>query len=145
MAMLERYALICLCCLACPPAAIADDVAAGLWELSLTASVTADPGFAPGPVVINQCVTNADARNPARVLAPIASSGAGDCHYTQTSYTGGTFRFQMLCTGPLHLQTSGEVSFSSTSLSGSMTTSSTIDGNQVELKSALSGRRLGDC
>jgi hypothetical protein len=51
----------------------------------------------------------------------------------------------MQCSGTLELKTTGEVTFSATMLRGMITTSSSIDGKKVEFKSALVGRRLGEC
>jgi hypothetical protein len=140
-----RIALIGLGALALSGIARADDVAAGLWELSLEARVEAEPGFQPGPMSVNQCVTREDARDPGKLLGPIAAAGASDCHYLETSYVGETFRFTMQCAGTLDLKTTGEVTMSATMLHGLLTTSSTIEGRKVEFKSTLVGRRLGNC
>ena len=75
----------------------------------------------------------------------LATAGATDCSYTEKSYNGQTFRFLMQCAGTLQIKTSGEVTFSATTLRGTLTTSSSIDGKKVEVKSTLVGRRLGDC
>jgi hypothetical protein len=131
--------------LALSAAACADDIAPGLWELSLEARVESEPGFQPGPMTVNQCVAKADAGDPGKLLAPIATAGATGCSYLQKSYSGQTFRFAMQCSGALELRTSGEVTFSASGFRGTLTTSSVIEGSKVEFKSALTGRRLGDC
>jgi len=127
------------------PASLAQDLLPGMWEISLEARVESDPGFQPGPMSMNQCLTKDDAHNPAKVLGSIATGGANNCSYTKRDYEGSTLHFEMQCSGALALHTSGEVTFTATSISGVITTSSTIDGKQVEFKSTLSGRRLGDC
>ena len=134
-----------LCALALASVARADDIEPGLWELSLEARVESEPGFQPGPVTSNQCLTKADASDPGKLLGPIATSGASGCSYLEKSYVGQTFRFTMQCSGTLELRTSGEVVFSATMLRGLLTTSSSIDGKKVEFKSTLTGRRIGDC
>jgi hypothetical protein len=123
----------------------AEDLAPGLWQLSLEARVESAPGFHPGPMTLNQCVTKEDAADPGKLLGPVASAGASDCSYSKTSYVGQEFRFTMECAGALELRTTGEVTFSATMLRGLITTSSLIEGKKVEFKSTISGHRLGDC
>jgi len=143
--MRARILTLGLCTLALAGVVRADDIAAGLWELSLEARVDAEPAFQPGPITSNQCLTKADASDPSKLLAPIASAGATGCTYLEKSYEGQTFRFTMQCSGTFELRTSGQVTFSSTMLHGLITTSSLVDGKKVEFKSTLVGRRLGDC
>jgi hypothetical protein len=143
--MRSRIVTLGLCVLALSSVARADDVAPGLWELSLEAKVESEPGFQPGPMTVNQCVAKEDAKDPSKLLAPVASAGATGCSYLQKSYSGQTFRFAMQCSGLLELRTAGEVTFSAASFHGTLTTSSSIDGKKVEFKSTLTGRRLGDC
>jgi len=142
---MKQSVLIVLGLLLLPHWAAAGDVAPGLWELSLEASVESAPGFAPGPMAVNQCFSKADAADPAKFLAAVETTAAGDCTFTDRTYVGDTFRFRMVCEGTLHLQTSGEITFSATTLNGVVLTSAALDGKAVEFKSVLRGRRLGDC
>jgi hypothetical protein len=141
----NRIVTVALCAVALTSVARAEDIAPGLWELSLEARVDAEPDFQPGPMTLNQCVTADDARDPSKILGPLASAGASGCSYSEKRYAGQEFRFTMHCSGTLELKTTGEVTFSATMLRGMITTSSVIDGKKVEFKSALVGRRLGDC
>ena len=143
--MPSRIVILAAGAFALTSVARADDIAPGLWELSLEARVEAEPGFQPEPTKVNQCVTKDDATDPSRILGPIASAGATDCRYSEKSYVGDTFRFTMQCSGLLELRTTGEVTLSATLLRGLITTSSKLDGRKVEFKSTLVGRRLGDC
>jgi hypothetical protein len=143
--MLNRVALLAVCALALIGAARAEDLAPGLWELSLEARVESEPGFQPEPMTVNQCVTKQDASDPSRLLGSVATGGATGCSYLEKSYLGQTFRFAMACSGALELKTTGEVTFSARLLRGLITTSSSVEGKKVEFKSTLIGRRLGDC
>ncbi len=143
--MRNRILALGLCIFVLAGVARAEDLAPGLWELSLEAKVDAEPGFQTGPITVNQCVSKSDTRDPSKLLAPIASGGASGCNYSEKSYVGQKFHFAMQCSGTLELKTTGEVTFSATALRGTLTTSSSIDGKMVELKSTLVGRRLGDC
>src|ERR1700752_2710221 len=104
-----RLSILILSTFALTATAGAEDLAPGLWELSLEPRVEADPGFQPVPLTLNQCVTKEDARDPGRVLKPLTAAGATDCSYSTKSYVGDNFRFTMQCPGSLDLQTSGEV------------------------------------
>lgn len=143
--MTHRHLLACLALLALPSLAAADDPVPGLWEISLEARVAAEPGFQPPAQSISQCLTKADARDPSRVLGPLAGSGGADCRYTRAGYEDNVFRFALQCTSPLPLATTGEVTFSASAVHGTLTTISKIAGHDVEFKSTLTGRRLGDC
>jgi Protein of unknown function (DUF3617) len=134
-----------LCALALAGVARAEDIAPGLWELTLEASVESDPGFQPGPMTVNQCLSKEGAGDPGTLLGPIAGAGATGCNYSEQSYVGQEFRFTMQCSGTFELRTTGTVTFSATTLRGLMTTSSSIDGTTVQFKSVLVGHRLGDC
>ena len=140
-----RIVALGLGALALASAARADDIAPGLWELTLEARVASEPDFQPGPMTLNQCVTQEDARDPSKLLGPIAAAGATGCSYSERSYAGQEFRFTMQCSGTLELKTTGEVTFTATTLRGLLTSSSSIEGKTVEFKSALIGHRLGEC
>jgi hypothetical protein len=141
--VLSRIVMLGLCAVALVSVTRAEDIAPGLWELSLDARVDSDLGFQPGPVTLNQCISKDDARDPSKLLGPIAAAGATGCSYSEKSYVGQEFRFTMQCSGTLELTTTGDVTFSATTLRGMITTSSSIDGGKVEFTSALVGRRLG--
>jgi Protein of unknown function (DUF3617) len=143
--MCSRFLPLALCALAAANVAYAEDPAPGLWALSLEAKVDSAPGFEPGPLTVNQCFTKADAADPSKLLGPIASAGAAGCSYSKASYVGQAFHFAMECAGTFELRTTGEVTFTATTLRGLITTSSSIDGKKVEFKSVLSGHRVGDC
>jgi Protein of unknown function (DUF3617) len=145
IAVSRRIVTTGLCALALAGTACAEDVAPGLWELTLEARVESDPAFQPGPITLNQCVSKDGPRDPGTLLGPIAEAGATGCSYSEQSYVGQEFRFTMQCAGILELKTTGTVTFSATTLRGTLTTSSSIDGKKVEFKSALVGHRLGEC
>ena len=143
--MATRIIAILLVACSISGVARADDVAPGLWEIILAAKVDAEPGFDPGPLTTNQCLTKKDAQDPSRILGSLATAGASDCTYSKAAYAGNTLHFAMQCSGTLSLKTTGDITFSSTKMSGALTTSSSIDGKSVVFKSALTARRLGDC
>lgn len=126
-------------------AARAADVTPGLWEITLEASVSGDAGFATGPLSLRQCLTAADARDPSRVIRPLATPGADGCRYTESSYSGSTFRFALDCSGTYGIRSRGSVSFGPTSFDGTMSATVNLTGQAVDFENRISGRRVGDC
>ena len=93
-------------------AAQAADVSPGSWEITMETRVPAEPGFAPPPFQITQCLTDADARDPSRVLGGVSNPGASGCSYSDKSYSGNTFSFSMQCAGTYEIKASGRISLS---------------------------------
>jgi hypothetical protein len=121
------------------------DVSPGMWEITLETRVPDEPGFAPPPYTIKQCITEADARDPSRVIAPHANPGATGCDYTNKSYSGNTFTFTMQCAGTFGIQSSGTVTFTSDTMQGNITGTANVTGKTVQTQNKLSARRVGGC
>ncbi len=51
----------------------------------------------------------------------------------------------MTCAGTLAIKATGSVSFTATSLSGTINTTASINGQPVDMKNAISAQRVGDC
>lgn len=125
--------------------ALADDIQPGLWEMSLETRIPAHPEYAPSAVTMKQCLTAQDAKDPSRVLGAAANPGATDCVYTDKRYAGSRFSFAMQCGGSLGIRAQGEISYSATSMEGSITSTATPQGQRIELENRLSAHRLGGC
>jgi hypothetical protein len=138
-----RKALALLVFIALP--ASAADVSPGSWEITLETRVPAEPAFAPPPFSLTQCLTEADARDPSRVLGTASNPGATACTYTDQSYSGNTFTFSMQCSGIYGIKASGRVSFSADSIQGAIDSTANIGGKEVQQVNKISARRLGDC
>lgn len=124
---------------------LAADMSPGLWEITLESRVAAQPGFAPEPFRLTQCLTAADTRDPSKVLGGIANPGASGCTYSNKAYTGNTFRFSMQCTGSFAIQSQGEVSFTADTMNGTITAVANVDGEKTEFGNKVFARRLGGC
>lgn len=131
--MLRRLA--CASLLACPLAALA--VEPGEWELTILTVMTG----AQKPVAATQkrCFTEADARDPSRML-----SAGGTCEFTNKSDRGGTFSFDVACTGPLPMQGKGNVVYSGQLVEGQLDLHAR-DATSFNMQTILKGRRLGPC
>ena len=125
--------------------ALAADVSPGSWEITLETRVPAEPAFAPPPFSLTQCLTEADARDPSRILGAASNPGAAECSYTDRNYSGSTFTFSMQCSGLFAIKASGQVSFTADTMQGTIDSTATIGGKEVQQVSKISARRLGAC
>lgn len=123
----------------------ATDLSPGLWEITLENRVAAQPGFAPEPFRLTQCLTAAQAKDPSALLGGLANPGASGCTYTDKTYSGNSFRFSMQCAGSYAIQSQGEVRFSADSMNGTITTVANVGAEKVTLRNKVSARRLGGC
>ena len=97
------------------------------------------------PVTVNQCFTATDVKDPSRLLGGISNPGASRCIYSNKSYSGNTFRFSMSCSGTFEIMAFGNVTFTATTMSGTISTVTKIKGESVEMDNVLMAKRLGDC
>ena len=125
--------------------ALAADVSPGSWEITMETRVPAEPGFAPPPFQITQCLTDADARDPSRVLGGVSNPGATGCNYSDKSYSGNTFTFSMQCAGSYEIKASGRVSFTADTMQGMIDSTASVGGKPVQTQNKISARRLGGC
>lgn len=128
----------------CTPV-LAADMSPGRWEITLETRVAAQPGFAPEPFRLTQCLTAADAKDPSALLGGLANPGASGCTYTDKAYSGNTLRFSMQCAGSYAIRSQGEVSFTADTMSGTITAVANVGGEKTDLSSKISARRLGGC
>ena len=128
----------------CPPAQAAD-MSPGLWEITLETPTARQPGFAPEPFRLTQCLSTADAKDPSALLGALANPGASGCTYTDKTYAGNSFRFSMQCAGSFAIRSQGEVSFTADTMNGSITAVANLGAERVKLDSKISARRLGGC
>ncbi len=125
--------------------ALAEDVSPGLWEITMETRVASDPGYAPAPIHLTQCLTAEDARDPSRLLGQIANPGATGCAYTERSYSGNSLSFTMRCTGSFAVASHGQVAFSADTMDGNIAARANVGGTTVETQNKISARRLGAC
>jgi hypothetical protein len=137
--------LFSLAVVALPAPSVAADLSPGLWEISLEMRVAASPDFLPAPFLLTQCMTEQDARDPAKFIGGMSNPGASGCTYSSRAYTGSSFAFTMNCAGAYAIQSRGEVSFGADSLNGTITATANLGGKDVETTNRISARRLGGC
>lgn len=145
--MISRIIQIVACILLAAMASVAcaADIQPGLWELVMETRVAASPDISSAPYTMNQCLTAQDAQDPSRILGSVANPGATDCIYTEKSFVGSTFNFMMQCAGSFGIQARGEITFSATSMEGSIVSTANTAGQLTGLRSMITARRLGGC
>lgn len=116
----------------------------GLWQISVQPQSAAIP-TTMAPLQVSRCLTPEDAKDPSKLLGTITSPDVSGCTYSDKSYSGNTFHFTMECMGTFAIKATGDVSFTSSTLSGTIDTSATVSGQPLEMKNSVSAQRIGDC
>ena len=119
-------------------AGMAAEVEPGNWELSVTTTL---PG-AEKPTAMTQtrCISEADAKDPARLLA------RGSCEFTNRKDSGSVFAFDVACGGKLPMRGSGSIRYTAQSIEGDLDLAADAGGGQkFDMRTRVTGRRTGPC
>jgi hypothetical protein len=120
-------------------AAAAADVQPGNWEMTVTLSVEGAPAGAVAPVTQTRCLSEADARDPSRLV------GSAGCEFSNKQDNGSEMSFDVACGGQVPMRGKGVVRYGAQSVSGTLELSAEASGQKLATRSQLSARRLGDC
>lgn len=113
----------------------------GNWELTVTSQMQGmDKPI--GPLSKTQCFTEADTKDPGRVLGTGAS-----CQFSNRRESGDTYTFDVKCGGALPMSGSGRLRQSSGAFEGDLdlAVESGPGGGNLGMRTKVSGRRLGPC
>ena len=113
----------------------------GLWDLTVTTTAEGADGVF-GPYTSSQCLTKEDVRNPEKLLG---ENGVNACTYGDKVYQGGSFSFTVQCGGAIPMSGSGKINYTADTLQGTMDIAADLQGLPVNTKSAVTGKRRGDC
>ena len=113
----------------------------GLWDLTVTTTAEGADGVF-GPYTSSQCLTKEDVRNPEKLLG---ENGVNACTYGDKVYQGSSFSFTVQCGGAVPMSGSGKINYTSDTLQGTMDIAADLQGLPVNTKSAVTGKRRGDC
>ena len=122
--------------------AAAQGVQPGNWEFTVDVSVS-ESSASSGPIVKTRCLSEAEARDPQRVLAETGSSG---CKFSNARDTGSEYTFSVDCPGgvvPVH--GSGRVQYTAQTLQGVIDLVAEQPNMRITTHSNVSARRLGPC
>jgi hypothetical protein len=126
--------------------AFAQDVSPGLWQISMETRVPSQPGFTPPSYTITQCINAEDAKDPGMLFSQMGNPGASNCRYQDRNYHGGnTFTFAMTCKGTYQLRSKGQVSFTKTTMDGTVSAVANVNDQDVETQNKLTARRISGC
>ena len=121
-----------------------EDITPGFWKISMESGVAATPDWKPEPFELSQCLTASDAQNPDQLLLGMSSSGATGCDILNRQYSGNTLTFDVSCAGTLGLKGHGQVSFTATSLDGTLDV--TMGGEEkIDMQNKIHASYLGVC
>ena len=118
------------------------DVQPGNWEFTVDMAFQG-AGSVTGPVTKTRCITEEEARDPAKVLG---ETGGSQCEFSNTRDTGSEYTFDLDCRGgriPVH--GSGSVRYTPQSLEGQVDLTGESQNLKFKTRSTISARRLGPC
>src|SRR5574341_944380 len=116
-----------------PAAAFAVDP--GNWELSLVTMLTGQSK--PAAVTQTHCITEADARDPSRVLG----GTTGTCEFSNRNDNGRTFTFDVACTGALPMKGKGIVNYTADTMDADLDLAA--EKGDLGMRTFVKARRLG--
>jgi hypothetical protein len=114
----------------------------GNWEFTVDVSIS-ENGSSSGPLVKTRCISEAEARDPQKVLAEAESHG---CEFSDTRDTGSEYTFSVNCRGgkvPVHGK--GRVRYTARTMEGVIDLVAEQPSLRITTHSNLRARRLGSC
>jgi hypothetical protein len=116
----------------------------GRWEVTMQMQMPNLPVQMP-EMKTTQCVTPEQLKDPASTVprGPQGNRGSTnqDCKVSDYKASGNKVTWNMSCTTPEPMSSSGEMTFADDSYTGTMT----MKSPQGDMSMKLSGKRLGEC
>lgn len=122
----------------------AEDIRPGLWKISMESAVAATPEWKPQAFELTQCLTEADAENPAQLLLGMGSPGATGCEFPKRDYAGNSLRFDVSCAGFLGIKGNGELTYTATVLDGVLNVN-LGEAEKIVMQNKIHAVYLGEC
>ena len=130
----------------------------GNWEITMEMQMPGMPtipnmpnmpaGMAMPPMKMTQCITPADAADPAKAI-PSRPQGRGaapaDCKVSDYKTEGNKVSWSMACAGAQAMSGTGEMTYGTDSYTGVMNMHGQQSGVPMAVTMKYSGKRLGDC
>lgn len=112
----------------------------GEWEFTSTSTSRLFPG--PQSASFKRCIRKEEAANPDRWMAQ--PSQQGDCKVTPGKKTADTYTWTMECP-KANMRGSGSARMSRAAMEGETYMTGEVQGQKFELRTKVTGRRLGPC
>jgi hypothetical protein len=124
----------------------------GNWEITIDMQMPGMPNMPAGmtmpPMKTTQCITKADAADPAKAIPARPQRGGGppsDCTVSDYKTEGNKVSWSMVCTGANPMSGTGEMTYGADSYTGVMNMHGQQAGLPMAVAMKYSGKRLGDC
>jgi hypothetical protein len=132
--------LLMACALAFAGAGFAQSLEPGEWEFT---STTRSPMLPKAhSATVKQCVTKEDADNPERWMG--RQNPQSDCKITQGRQGADTVTWEMHCPKS-NMRSSGSARIGAGTMESEMHMAGEVQGRKFDLRTQMSGRRLGPC
>jgi hypothetical protein len=119
--------------------AIAAEIEPGEWEFVSTTTSRVFP--TPQTATFRRCIRTEEAANPDRwMLDP----GQGDCKLTPGAKTHDSYSWRMECP-QANLRGTGNARMTRATMEGETIMNGEVQGQKFELRTKVSGKRLGPC
>jgi hypothetical protein len=117
-------------------------VSPGEWEYTVETGFQV-PGKGASKTVRTRCITEADVRDPAKVLG---EAGGGKCELSNIRDSGTEYTFDVNCTGSrVPVKGTGNVQYTPQTLDGHIDLTAEAERIRLKTRSTISARRLGPC
>lgn len=133
-------AIFALCVAAACAPALAAQLEPGEWEFTSTSTSRLFPR--PQTHSFKRCITKEDAADPDRWMAKPGQQG--DCKLTPGKKTADTYSWEMECP-KANMRGTGSARMSRGAMEGETHMTGEIQGQKFELRTKVTGRRLGPC
>ena len=139
---MKRICTVLLVVCACASTPALADIQAGNWEFTVDVAIQ-DSGSPTGPVTNTRCITEEEARDPAKVLS---ETGSSKCEFSNRRDTGSEYTFDVDCKdGPVPVHGAGNVRYTPQSMQGQVELTGETHNLKFKTRSTISARRLGPC
>jgi len=130
--------LIVIMLLAMP--ALAAEIEPGEWEFTSTSTSRLFPG--PQTATFKRCIKKEEAANPDQWMSK--PDPQGDCKLTPGAKTADTYTWTMECP-QAKMRGNGVARMSRATMEGETNMTGEVQGQKFDLKTRVTGRRLGPC
>lgn len=119
---------------------LAAEIEPGEWEFTSTSTSRLFPG--PQTASFRRCIKKEEAANPDRWMSQ--PDPQGDCKLTPGKKTADTYTWTMVCP-KANMRGTGSARLSRASMEGETHMTGEVQGKKFELRTKVTGRRLGPC
>ena len=121
-----------------PATAIAAEIEPGEWEFTSVSTSRLFPG--PQNATFRRCIKKEEAANPDRWM----SDAGQDCKLTPGAKTENSYSWKMVCP-KANMSGTGTARMTRATMEGETVMNGEVQGQKFELRTKVTGKRLGPC